>query len=403
MDYEIPVQLQLKEIKMAAYKNENQYTTLIHEGENVSIDPPGVINAEGSETADLETPLDIKHNGETVASVNNDGDLTLDGTVYIDGDTDIKDLTPIFTVDIVGDYTNNTFTTSTSFADVVEALETGHTVIIRDSNGFVYTQSNSEFDPETTDTIEFCSTQTDGIYYITWTGATREISFVSFSDSGSVVIIEGDGKYQSVVYAEIATVLSDEKIPVINYNDHLYIYNGIGNQRYYFISYRQNAATGDLRDVTCYALEVNETYITLPLSPISFILIQHENVYQIAPKQFYYRGDNYIWSHPTSNNSAYQAGGAEVFNSLKLGTGLYVDFPHVHNTIIYVENGNHHVCWLSEVPAVINVYPNYYKYRCIEPYSNNTIVIYEIDITITAVNTYTVTGTINTYTIPTTT
>ena len=396
-----------------AYKNEKQYTSLIHAGENVTIAPPGFINSEGGgggvSPDDIKAPFYFYNKeNEAIGFLSADGDLHTDGTVYINSEggaegTDIRELSPIFDIDIVGDYTNGTFTSSQTFAEITEAMETGHTLIARDTNGFVYTQAASEFDPETTDIITFSSVQPDGLYYLYWTGSDRTIGFKS--NGGKIEVVEADGRAVNVVFAEITEILSNDKIPVIILGGLTYTLTYNQTTSYWFTNISQEPTRADNNlCVKIIRLTSSST------SNVNYVL--YNELYQYKDNQGLHRqiyvhaGSNYLWTHPTEETQTYQLSYLNVFHQLRYyATSNYVpSSPYKNDKIIYVENGNYHVCTLAEIPA--NDYIDYgssiprtYKFRCIEPYSSNTIIIYELSVNVTSTTSYNVTVTTNTYTI----
>lgn len=383
-----------------AYKNENQYTTLIHEGENVTINPPGVINAEGDGGGvEPVTPFEIKHDGETMASVSNDGDLTLEGTVYINGDTDVQELNPIFDIDITGDYENNTFTSSQTFAEITEALETGHTLIARDTNGFVYTQVASEFDPENDDSITFATVQTGGIYYLTWTGASRTISYKAADEN--VHFVDVTGMTQQEVWEIVENDTAARKVTVLVHNGIIYTKISETSTRLIYNANAWNTA-GSLN---AYTLNINHDAASA-VSPTSGEIYKNPASVGTTSPVVFRAGDTYAYFSVSDTNTAYRISNLYYRKFRLLSSSIGADKYPYKQMVYYIENNNYHLLELTKVSGLDNNNPSTnapitYTFSAVEPYSANNIKIYECTITFDGTGTTfpTVTTNEHTYTI----
>lgn len=378
-----------------AYKNDNQYTTLIHAGDNVTIDPPGVINAAGSQVVVPETPYEIKHEGETVAVFESDGDLVLDGTLYIDGDTDVKDLTPIYIVDIVGNYTTNTFTSEDGFDDIMEAIDGGFTVIARDSNGFVYQQSNSQSGEDITDTVNFFTVQADGTYILTWTEDSRTIAK---AEKSKMHIYE----YTNQTHAEVVTWLN-AAYAVDGDNGQYILHIKVSNIDVYCVC---TFVSTSWRVYGIYADNdgINKTYLSLTSDGNFAIYFTWQQIminYYTGMPIYYRDGGTGLWYHPSNTQSTYKLTASNLSKIITYTDGTSVRYFRPIPTVIYIENGKHHILTLSEDSGDFtgSSYPKTYEFTGVEASSSTTIVIYKLVVSMTSSSAYTETLTTTTYTI----
>lgn len=384
-----------------AYKNESQYTTLIHGGENVTINPPGFINVTGGgggvSPDDLKAPLALYNkNNEEIGFITSEGNVYLDGTVYINGDTDVQELSPIFDIDIIGDYSNNTFTSSQSFSDIVEALETGHTLIARDVNGFVYQHTGSELttgeaENSVVGSLYFASIQPDGLYLLTWTENSRVISVVT-PGGGS-----GDGVYILITtrsQEDPSTWTSDttrqELISVYNSGTPIFGYETDSN-RWYYLEYA--SLSNESLQFIWYSPWSGDTDFVYAMS-WQWSDIEGEEEYE--SKAFYQTEMiqfNEVYTdgvtHVTDGDfTSYFFTDPELTSPCDNDTLEYICIPqnsynHLNRyDLYYIENGNRHLMYKQMSSDGDWVDGSEYGFSSLEGFSSNTLIIYNMLLTV---------------------
>lgn len=381
-------------MKTAAQKL-REYTQLIKGGNNVKIDPPGVINAEGGgatgDYLDKSNPtgtgtLTMRNNGSDTMALNGAGDLTLAGTVYINGDTDVQDLTPIFTVDIVSGA--GAFTTSTTWAEVTDALETGHRVVLTDGVN-VYTHTETEYDGTDISMLYFTSVTPSEVLTAGWS-ETEKVLSTSFEFSGGSDVVVLSGALSETVPAAIEAFNAGKlvciTIPSATFRDP---YAGSRTTIYNVFGYVEGLNTSTtIKVVGTYS--ANNRYWCGVLTCTD----TEARIYVCTELRTTGTPHPYIQYTDGNTNIAYDSG-----SIISAASTIQLLTVNPAPMLKYIENGNTHILPLAGVGGTAGSYGATITYRGVDPYSSNTLLVYTVIITYVSASSYTVTATTDTYTI----
>ena len=333
-----------------------EYTKLIHEGENITIAPPGTINGEEGGSTDVYTKAEV--------------------------DTLIENVETVDIIDIITDFENNTFTSDFSFNDVLSKISNNKNVVVSDGN-LIYQLIDFE-----NDVIRFI-TFDNSFFIIAWSEDDQNIFALETTNDVNIIIAD-----IHTTQREVWDLFNSEKINILYYENsdilyavkqeqnkirftsflYAYINNDVGK------AYQRTTSSNRYTDIT-------SSNSSISMNSINFISLRFPCSYDGNTSHNFYTDGVKVYA----NNSMT----SEVSRSTMLNLLEYLFDDRVNGkTFFYKENNIYYpleICNSNyDIKGYSPIVGSYYTFYCIIK-GNNSIDVKFITITIPDLSTYTLT------------